>query len=494
MKKAKIICLILAALTVISFASCASENVQSDVTTPSAQAENSDPTAVTTEGEKYDSNGYLLDDIPADLKLNTTLKVLYWEDVENVEFFVEEESGDPIKDAIYYRNMRVEERLGVGFDWHGTPGDFSDREAFVVTATNAKNNGDDYDIYAAYSMTTALLAHKGLCRDLRKLDGIDFSKPWWPEKLIEEGTIYNKLFFASGDLSTNMLYMMYTIFFNADLMNQYGIDSLYTLVDNNEWTYEKMFEMSKVVADTGSAGSTDKIYAFCTTSDVHLDPFYFGAGLRILERDADGTPVVSPDYNSVTAADVSEMVREYLHRDYCTYTDKENLFVNDQCFFHINRARYASANLGSVTFTFGVLPTPKYSADQENFVTILGFPYTLYAVSTSSEQPDKAAWALECLCSEGYRTITPALFELSMKIRYSSDNDASRMFQLIRDNISFDVGRIFTSSLNNIPYSTFRAAVKLTTASDYSRQAKAGESRMKNMVRDLLGGLAQYDN
>ncbi len=495
MKTTRILCLIIAAITALSLFSCAN-GTENEVTTPSATVTDNSPVAdVTTEKSLYDDKGFRLDDIPETLKLNTTLKMLYWSDFENVEFFVEEESGDQIKDAIFTRNLHVEDRLDVQFEYHGTPGNFQNRDAFVDEAINAKNNGDEFDIYAAYSMTTANLAHRGLCRDLRKLGTIDFSKPWWPEKLITEGTIYNKLFFASGELSTNMLYMMYTFFFNKDLLDQYNLESPYELVDSNSWTYEKLFEMSKAVEDAGSVGATDKIYAFTTSSDVHLDPFYFGADLRILERDEDGTPIISPKFTSVRAQDVAEAVQKYLHQSYCTWTDTSNLFANGSVLFTTNRARYASASLSSASFVYGVLPTPMFDADQKNYVTILGFPYTLYAVADSSPDPNAASAALECLASEGYRTITPVLFEISMKVRYSTDNDASRMFDIIRNTVSFDTGRIFTSSLSNYPYSVFRGAVKSATGGKtYFSEAKAAASRMKSMVSDLLGGLATYDN
>ncbi|MBO7376769.1 MAG: extracellular solute-binding protein, partial [Clostridia bacterium] len=487
MKIRRFICLFIALMFILSVAACANGANETEGSTSAQAQADTDPVAeVTTEREKYDKNGYLLDDIPDTLKLNTEIKLLYWSDVENVEFFVDEETGDAVSDAIRTRTLRTEERLGVTFNYVGTPGNFQNNDAFVSTAINAKNNGDEFDLYAAYSMTTASLAHKGLCRDLNKLETINFSQPWWPSKLIDEALIGNKLFFASGDLSTNMLYMMYTFFFNKDLLTQYNLESPYELVDSNGWTLSKMFEMSKVLDSAGSSGTTDKIYAFTTSSDVHLDPFYFGAGLHILERDDQGNPVVSKDVRSALAQDVAEQVQDYLHLDYCTWTDTTNLFAAGQVLFTCNRARYASASLSSVSFDYGVLPAPKYSPDQESFVTILGFPYTLYAVTDSSTQPDAASAVLECLCSEGYRLITPALFELSMKIRYSTDNDASRMFQAIRDNISFDLGRIFTSSLENYPYSTFRAAVKAETSNrSYSTRAKEAESKMKKLSDSL---------
>jgi hypothetical protein len=43
-----------------------------------------------------------------------------------------------------------------------------------------------------------------------------------------------------------------------------------------------------------------------------------------------------------------------------------------------------------------------------------------------------------------------------MKTRYTSDSDAGRMFDIIRENISFDFGRIYCTDLNEITWQTFR--------------------------------------
>ena len=49
---------------------------------------------------------------------------------------------------------------------------------------------------------------------------------------------------------------------------------------------------------------------------------------------------------------------------------------------------------------------------------------------------------LECLGSENYRRVTPAVFEICMKIRYSENETDSMMFDKIRENIVYDLGQI----------------------------------------------------
>lgn len=66
---------------------------------------------------------------------------------------------------------------------------------------------------------------------------------------------------------------------------------------------------------------------------------------------------------------------------------------------------------------------------------------------------------LECLASESYRRTTPAIFETSMKVKYSQDEDSAQMYDIIRENITFDLGRIFGITMGDITQTQYRNAV-----------------------------------
>lgn len=445
-------------MTVSAFVSCGNTTDPTDETTPAPTAQTSEEQGTDTES-LYDDEGFLKDKIPSTLKLNTTLTMLYWKDRENVEFFVDDETGETVQDSIHDRNLRVEDRLGVEFEYVGTAGNYEHQSNFLTEAKNAKAGGTDFDLYAAYSMTTAGLAYNGLCRNLLNFDIIDFSAPWWPDSLINEAKIGGKLFLASGDLSTNLLYMMYPLYFNKDLIANYNLEDPYALVKNNEWTFAKLFEMA-AAAEADSTGSADaKIYGFTQSTQVHCDAWFYAAGLRTIDRDKNGDLILSELWGSQRAEQAATEVQQFLHQTYTSYKDSDKSFMNGNSIFSLERARYASQYLAEASFTYGIVPMPKFDKDQANYATPIGYPSTLYAISDSSKQADAAAAALECLCSEGHRTVTPALFDITMKTKYASDSDAGQMFDIIRATTSFEVGRIYTSQLDNYPYSIFRSYV-----------------------------------
>lgn len=108
----------------------------------------------------------------------------------------------------------------------------------------------------------------------------------------------------------------------------------------------------------------------------------------------------------------------------------------------------ASKYLRDVDFSYGVLPTPLYDESQDNYISVVGNPYTNYCIMADCQEPDRAGAIIEAWGSAAYRLTTPALFEINMKVKYSEDDINAQMFDIILDTIDFDLGREFSNDLN----------------------------------------------
>ena len=442
------------------------------------------PVATTSEDTgNYDANGFLKDALPEQTNLGVDIVMLYWSDVENVEFEVEDAGAGMVEESIYRRNKKVESRMGVNIDFQGTPGNASKRNEYVAKIRAAYDAGNTYDIYAGYTLAMATAATSGFCSNLLDYESLDFTAPWWPEKLIAEATINNKLFFATGDLSTNLLYMMYVMYFNKDIMSAYALESPYDCMNSNTWTYDKMFEMAHAL--DGRQSESDPTYGFVANT-MHTDPFFYGAGLRTIDRDADGAPVISDKFNSERTQDVVTLVAGFLADPVCDIGKKCNTeFESSRAMFLMSRARYASRDLGDASFNYGIAPIPKYTADQEGYSTCLGMPCSYYAVSGAAPHAEEAAMVLECLSSEGYRIITPVLFEVTMKTRYTTDPIAANTFDIARAGVSFDLGRIYSDALGNLTYSIFRNCI-CKNDPNFSRSYKINAGTLQAKLGEMI--------
>ena len=122
-----------------------------------------------------------------------------------------------------------------------------------------------------------------------------------------------------------------------------------------------------------------------------------------------------------------------------------------------------SCGLNAVDWSYGIVPVPLYNEDQENYVTVMGNPFTLYAIGNGCSDPSRSTAVLEVLASEAYRRTTPAIFEVNMKLRYAKDNIDAQMFDIIRSTVSYDLGRIYSDDLLFMSEMPSKAAVAGTS-------------------------------
>ena len=214
---------------------------------PDAAPEAEDPSEIPEIAETEPETLYPSDSLRKDLSFDgTTVTTFGWSGPVLVEFYVEEQNGEIVNDAVFARNLAVEERLGISLEYHLEPGAYDQRNDWVRVLSTSITAGDGaYDISGGYSMAGASLASKGMCVPLNGLDYLDFTKPWWPASLLDEATCGGKLYFCSGDISTYMIYYLYGVYFNQDLLAEYEeLENPYDLVQSGTWTLDKMASMA----------------------------------------------------------------------------------------------------------------------------------------------------------------------------------------------------------------------------------------------------------
>ena len=433
-----------------------------DVTTTSP----ADSTTATPETQRtHDDNGYLLDSLPDGLNFGgEKLTFLYWNDAPFADFEAET-SDDKIINAINTRNMTVSDRLGVTFEWIGIPGNTKNRESFATTVRGStETNSGDFDIVSAHSLVGQDLFVQDLLADLNEVNYLDFSKPWWPGQLTEAATVGKKLGFASGDISTNMLWYMTVMFYNVSLAETYGIEDLHDVVLSGKWTLEKMETVIKnTYKDVNASGIKDVgdtfgLYCPRTT----LDSFLFGSGIRVIDHDENGMPKVSDDYGSEKTMNLVENLGIMFYDTDDAMTSSEyngTSFAAGDYVLYSNYAHNAANTFKDVAFDMSVLPFPKYDESQENYITTESFSYSIYMIPSDAKNKDMSGAVIEALASSAYRTTTPAIFEMSLKVKYALNNKTSQVYDLIKGNICFDLGRMFGASLDNQTHVAFRNAI-----------------------------------
>ena len=112
-------CLIVLTMLLSAFAGCGETPASSDGGETTAAPSQADAETEAPETETQ----YVPDSLPDDLDYGgAAFRVFGWSGPVLVEFYVEEQNGEIVNDAIYDRNLAVEERLDVSLEYHLEPG------------------------------------------------------------------------------------------------------------------------------------------------------------------------------------------------------------------------------------------------------------------------------------------------------------------------------------------------------------------------------------
>ncbi len=493
MKKILAILLVLC-MTLVTLIACAGDG-EDDVTTPVPGGDVTTPDGVTTPAG---TTLVTSDQTEANLG-GAKINVLAWQDAENIEFEFSDTVTDmvSINEAIGKRNENVEARLSCDLVFQYTPGNYNNQQAFLTKAQSFANGdeGDFIDIYASYSMTTALLSTKGLCANLIPLQsekGLNLSHPWWPETMIQQAMFKDRLYICTGDISTNLLWMMETFYFSKDLATDLNIPEgeFYKLVDEGKWTIDKFYEYcNNVYVDTDTDGkeSAGDTFGYVCTWTGYFDDFYVGAGFNMVVKNAEGDIVLADDWGKETQDKFSDTFAEFMNTKN-GFNGSTNAFQEGRSLFKNDRAKFAKTARETAETEYGILPAPKFNEAQENYSTCIGFPHTLYAVSASSTQPQNAAVALESMAAQSYTEITPVLFYDALQLRYSPEVDDAITFDILRETLCFDVGRIYTTPLQNLSYSVFRDCASKGSM-HFSIQCSSKTDLAKQLIQQVMDDL-----
>jgi hypothetical protein len=284
-------------------------------------------------------------------------------------------------------------------------------------------------------------------------------------------------------------------FYNKELYETYfsGQKTPMDMVDSNDWTFEKLFSLTRDVYIPASDGSAENAYYGISVYETDIDAFQTAAGITSLEKTEDGGLRISEKWDSQRCADACEMVGLFLQSEgvyHGTEKATRSIFFNEQSIFHVDRvlimAGQDNTDTGKVEFSCGIVPVPKFEVSQENYQTNLGNSFSIYAVNNNSKIAEIAVTTLEAMGSENYRSVTPAVFEITMKQRYADDAQSSRMYDILRSTVSFDMGRLFSAYFSNYTSKSFRVTALSTAPSGFLTLVEARSKGIKKNLQSLM--------
>ncbi|MBR2293530.1 MAG: extracellular solute-binding protein [Clostridia bacterium] len=373
-----------------------------------------------------------------------------------------------VEQNVYKRLDETQKQLNIKVYWKEERGNGSHPE-FIQNAVNANTTGA-YDAICAYSQWAAALTTQGVSKNLLQFNTLDFTHPAWPKDMVDQLTIFDKLYFCTGDISTNLILMTSVVFVNTDMVSTwrinekiqrlYGEENIYDLVREGKWTYDAMFKLTDGIWQdndfSGGSRTAGDTYGLGTYNTL-LFNFYAGAGYTLIESDENGI-YLSEDYTDVDAIEklLKDVVKPLYDDGFCRSYENSSANARDSFANGLNLFSLAPASHAYVkhyhtdNLKYAALPVPKYDAAQDGYHSYHSNPYTNYVVASGSANPQIAASFLQGLAQRSYDTTRIAIFEHTMKARFAQgDSDVAEMWEMVVDSQTFDLGRIFAESFRH---------------------------------------------
>ncbi|MBO5275423.1 MAG: hypothetical protein J6I45_12490 [Clostridia bacterium] len=490
--KKRILSLLLAALMLIPMTAC-NDPENNDI------AENNDTTVASdASGNEAETSEY--DALVADLPTGNYdgYKFMMLNNESNfalTQMDADEQTGEPINDAIYKRNAAVAERLNI---------DISENMVGYAEVTNimSKSIAAEEDTYSCFwneSYLVAPFAIDGKLQNINGISAINLEKLWWDGDALEEIAFGDYQYFLVGDIHLMFKEAFYMMAFNKGILADNSLAVPYDMVRDGKWTMDVMQSYMKTAKlDLNGDSVIDGYDRFGMTSTALCAyGLFISSGELFVERGNDGIPaLVQPDERFYSVYEKILGMTTAHSADYaCISGLTKNLSIYQNDFhdvFHVGNALFYLEPLGSLKkfrdsdVEFGVLPLPKYDEAQEDYHTYITNLAALCGIPITADS-ERTGVILENLAAESCVELRDTYMDVTLKSKYIRDEESVEMLELILDSGRFSLTDILSVSDPVDVISQNLTARKSDLSSKYAaimdRAAKKVEDNVKKLMK-----------
>ena len=494
--RSSVSCFLLVSLLFVGLFSGCSGGVQSDETNGPGGGI-AEPTSPDTQAGVETEDPYEKDSLPDDLDFGgLTLRIgLYDSDPQVAAVAPEEEIGDLLNDAVYQRNARVMDRLNAQIETSVHSCGWADYRQYVLNTVTADTG--DFDAWYLWQYDFANTITKGYWQDLQDAPYLDFSKPWWAADYMKEMSVDGRSkFFLLGDISYGFFYYSDCVFFNKDLVGQYGIaaDDIYQTVLEGKWTFDSLGEIAqKIYTDTDGNGKVnigDKA-AFGVGPTNAPEHFLFDADNRFSYRGEDGYPVLDP-LNEKIVNTIDRIIALYRMPTSVHYTDE----VGDEEAVKVWREDFARGNTAfhyeqiyymeywrEMEDDYGVIPFPKYDEEQKTYLSLIHDVAFMYGIPADCRNAEPVCALMEALAADSYRNVMPIYYSQVLKDKYARDTVSGQIIDIIHDHPVADFAYINGFGFNTVVRNVCNSGGDNTYVSGIQKILKVKQKELDKMIK-----------
>ena len=542
----RVICLLLVAILMIAaLASCSGGG---DVTDGSGSGEGgNNPVETQKQTNEYNEETFTsvvpVDDLDFE---GDTLKILHRDSLPVQREWYKDVAEDDLDEVIAMRNEAVAETLNVTVQYEAMGSSlYEDCLNTFTTAIkeDVDNDFHNYDIVANYAYAGANVAVRDYIANLADKEVFpyfEFTLPCWNQAIVNTTMINDQLYYITGDINLSTFDKTMVIFLNKKMYNDKkdandpedlqdlaleGYDSVNKVGQAGGFTYDDLYRWSTVWEDNnGESGSQhDDFHAISAGyGSIPLDAFPYAWDLEYIETNADGSHAYAVSGNAKVEAaitkaqnllngSISEGVSNHDDTGNCSlggYSEPISHFAADKSIFALHilyNNETDNTTLREMSSEFGLLPMPKYDADQLDYGTTAHDAYTLMTVidHSSSTIPTKGEMVsayLQYSTEESYTNVRGYYINRIVKPKYFGTDDTNgsvtksiAIFNIIADHVEFTFISVYAPQLNGVLNNCWRDvvtghhAMNATTAQGAYESDSANYDTMLDEVDTWLG-------
>ena len=380
----------------------------------------------TDEPEYYDYHGYnfrianLMSDVGTD-------------------WTVDEINGEVMNDAIFSRNVRVEDMYNIYM---------TEVSATLDDVRKSVLSGEDeYDIVDLGISDLVRLAAEGMLYDVNDLSRLDYNSVYFDGGLMDSLLLGGRNYFIAGAANLSTYDATHMLAYNKAIVDEYELGDPSQLVLDGQWTLDKFGELAYMartdINGDGGLDSGDQLGYLATEADM-LSSFAIGAGESLIDI-VDGRPVFGLGADERFEGLIEKLIGDNIkYSRLCTTTLDEEVNLSE--LFLEGRTLFYDVSLGDVfelrrvcDVDMGLLPYPKYDVTQQDYLARVGNS-AVTAVPLTVRDADRTANIIDAYMYSSYQTTLPIYFDLALIGKYSRDDDSAFMVDIALAGRRFDLG------------------------------------------------------
>ena len=368
-------------------------------------------------------------------------------------YWVKESSNNALSDAVYARQEKIRDYLGVDIVSILTESESRYIEPFKNAVKN-KDGSVDLLISHVYYGIDGFISGNYLT-DFNDVAEINLDAPYWKYNFMDQLAASGHFYLGFSDF--NIVYT-HVITYNKNMLELYEDqldEDLYSMVDNYRWTLDRMISIANLayIDATSDGKSRDDTFGFYSDMNIGYAGMLQAFDIQVIDQDEQGNYklAIYNEKNKVKMSDIVDKLHALVRSD-CAYMTREKVdgdprIYNNRALMQIDATIFLS-NMLQYDFDFGILPYPMYDEAQKD----VGYRHLQWGgylcIPSYVPDPTMVAETVEMI-SYFSDDVNIAFYEKMLGKQVADMPQDRRMLDIVWDGVCSDVGQTYYSVIKD---------------------------------------------